>query len=461
MLACSLLAGCGSSGPSPAVVDARRLFQFGQYNEAIDALSDDDSAEAAYLKSVAMHRLKLPESAQPQIEAALEAEPDNPKYQAFHARLQLLAGDTTVAPKLIELFEKNPTSAAVALVAFYGYQGTRMEQLIGKQGEAAAKSHELGIEALKSAIILNSEIPEFQRELLALATKLKLGTEAQALADKLSEIAPDDPVIAKQRIAVLLQTGRMVTALEACEKLYKQQHQSEEVAMIYAIPLSTLPASADNDRKFREVVDRYPGNAEIVTKFAIFMTRTKRHDEAAKVLDRAIQRIKEPSVRQKLMYVAIDLPLEVGKADDAERSLERYRDSIDDPLLVNYFEGRLLYIRNKPLEAIDKLKLVFQTQQKTPGSNLGLAKEALKWMKLILTTQLGNRNLEQVQQAIKELEAATQSVVEERQQAAGSQTPDDEPSASDDNSEEPQAPPAAATAEPSSEKPQSSSEEPQ
>ena len=455
--ACLLvLAGCGGSGTSPAVLEARRLFQLGQLHEAIDALQDDDSAEASYLKSVAMHRLKLPESAKPQIEAALAADPENPKYQAFQLRLQLLAGDTSIAPKLIELYNQHPTSAAVCLIAFYGYQGTRMEQLIGKQTEAAAESHRLGIEALKSAIVLNVGIPEFQRELLGLATKLKLGKEAQALADKLKEVAPDDPTIARQRISALLQTGRMVTALEACEELYEQQNQSEAAAAIYAIPLSALPPSADHDRKFRDIVDRYPGNPEIVTKFAVYMTRAGRHEEAAKVIDRAIQRQVKPIVRQRLIHVAVDLPLEVGNAEQAERTLERYRDEMDDPLLVSYFEGRLLYIQHKPREALEKLKLVFETQQKTPGSNLGIAVEALKWMKLILTTQVGNRSLEEVQKAIQELEAATQSAIDEQSSISppGPKSAEDAAnapetdSATSTDSKTPAAPPGSGASEP-------------
>lgn len=416
LLVCLTVSGCTSSGPSPAVLEARRLCQLGKFHDAIDALKDDDSAEASYLKSVAMHRLKLPDSAKPQIEAAVAAHPENPKYQAFQLRLQLLGGETTVAPKIIELYKRHTTSAAVALMAFYGYEGTRMEQLIGKQKEAAAESHKLALDALKSAIVLNSEIPEFQRELLVLATKLKLGKEAQALADKLAEVAPDDPEITKQRIAVLLQTGRMVTALEACEKLYKQENQSEAAATVYAIPLSMLAPSTEHDRKFREIVDRYPANPEIATKFGVYMTRTGRHDAVAEVVNRAVAAQKKPSIRQKLIYVAIDLPLEVGQVEHTQRALDRYRDEIDDPLLISYFEGRILYLQNKPIQAIEKLKLVFEDQKKNPGSNLGLATEALKWMKLILTTQLGNRNLEQVEKAIDQLETATRRVGEELQQ---------------------------------------------
>jgi len=412
-----MLGGCGGSGPSPQVLEAHRLFQIGELHGAIDALHQDESAEASYLKSVALHRLKL--QAEVHIEAALEADPENPKYQAFQLRLQLLAGETSVASGLTELYQQHPTNAAVALLAFYGYEGQRVGQLAAKDEEAAAETRELGIEALSSAIVLNAEIPEFQRELLALSSKLKLGKAAESLAEKLREAAPDDATIARQYIATMLQARKINKALESTEKFYREQKKSEAAAEIYAIPLSMVQPTPETDHKFQELVERYPVNSELATKFAIYMTRGRRFADAAPVLDRAIAGQRDRGVRQQLIYVAVDLPLEGGDAEQAARSLARYRDAIQDPLLVAYFEGRLLFLAKRPMQAIQKLNSVIEMQKKTPGSNLSLAAESLKWMRMILRTQVGDKTLEDVQAAIRELEAES----EELQQDDPSSTP--------------------------------------
>jgi Tfp pilus assembly protein PilF len=418
------LSGCGAAGPSEAVLQARRLFQLGEEQQAIDALQADDSAEAAYLKALGMSRLKLRDAALEQIAVAIEREPENPKYRGFQMRLQLLSGDTTQAEQLIELHAEHGATPAVALFAFYAYEGQRLEHLNDKDQQAAATSRKQALGVLSSAIVLSAEIPEFQRELLALAVKLKLGKPAESLADKLHAAVPDDPIIARQRIATFLQTRNGKRALEAARELYERENRGESAAMVYSIPLSQLAPSSEAERIFRELVERYPLNAEIAAKFAIYLTRARRSVEADQVLGRAIDRQTDPKLKERLINIAVGLPLEAGDAQQAERSLDRYRDEIADPLLITYLEGRLLFLQGKPASALVKLKEVLKSQDAQVGSNLALSNDALKWIGTILSDKAGRRKLRSVSEAIDALgQTAGEVATEEQAEGALPQGP--------------------------------------
>ncbi len=386
------LLGCGESGPSEQVIEARRRFQRREVQEALDALGSETSTEGRYLKAVALHYLEMPDAARDQIKLALEVDPDNVKYRGLELRLRLPEGKLEVADELIRLHEQNPSSAAVALFAFWAHGAKRLSYESKKQTDQAKRSGQAALSALKASIALSAETPELQREQLELARAFRLEEATQSLVKKLREAAPDD--------VELLLASKTDAALADARKHYIEQNRSEKAAMVYANALATSNANALGDREFRDLVNRHALNTAIVSLYAVYLAKSNRLTESSDVLDAAIKKQTRKAGKLHLMRIAVYVPLERGDADLAEQQLTRYRAKIADPLLSSYFEGRILFLRKDYQGALDKLTRVVEAQKNVVGSSRKLATEALVWIKRVLADRAVANQLQKAADAV-------------------------------------------------------------
>jgi hypothetical protein len=388
--------------PSPRVVEARTLLQCAKFQQALDVLEPDPSAESRYLRAAALNALRLPQPAREQIDLALAREKRNIKYRGFKLRLDLYEGKKEAVEELIRLHEENRSSGALAFFAFYAHGAQRAVHLSQKQFKEALRSSEAALAAVIEAIALSAEIPEFQRELLEVAIALQLGAEAESLLVKLRAAAPHDPVLAKDRIEALLLAGRADAALTQAREFYLERND-EEAAMAYATALATAKANPERDFEFREIVSRYPANPALVSLEAVYLAKSKRLPLASQALAESIAKQTNPSTRQHLMRIAVYLPLEEGDAGWAESELNRYRVPIADRLLIAYFEGRILYLRKDYPAALARLNKVVEGQKELVDSHRALAREALTFIDRILADQAEAKRLGTASTAVKGL----------------------------------------------------------
>ena len=69
--------------------------------------------------------------------------------------------------------------------------------------------------------------------------------------------------------------------------------------------------------------------------------------KAFEMLDQAMKEQPDKAARQQLAFVSVSLPLEIDASDYAEERLRICRSEISDPLLIEYFEARILYLKDQ------------------------------------------------------------------------------------------------------------------
>lgn len=432
LLCCAaLISGCSEPPDSPAVIKARSLLQRNESQAALDALEGDASAEGHYLKSVALERLKLHETASHEIAAALELRPDNAKYQSFQARLELVQGDRKSGQKMIATYLEHPTSAMAALCAFYGYELERVRNLASKQAEETTNNGKEARKALATSARLCAEIPEFQRELLELTLRTGLPEEAESIAAKLLAVDPSDQQLIQKRLTALLLSKKSDQAFEIARENYVAQDRSERGAAMYSAVFTTLGANTTRDSQIEELCKRYPRNTDVQANTAIYYAKSDRLELAETRLSDAISQQNETAARQKLIQIAIDMPLELGNAQVAERTFEAHRAQIDDPLLLQYFEARLLHLQGKQAESLEKLTALIGALKAHGARGTPLSRETLLWMRKLIVGQTDQQKLSGAMKALDQLQETL-----DPQGAAESNTAPVQPAATEENPNE-------------------------
>ena len=397
----SLLAGCFGKSTRQEITDARRWLQIGKNQQALDALSEVPSAEAHYLRAVALDRLKRADAAKKEIDLALAEIPEDLRYQSFALRLKLYQGNIQTIKEADRLHQAHPSSAAVCLCQFYAQQGQTVLYVSQKDADKAKQSRADALDALKTSITLQEEIPEFHREMLSLALAFRLTDSVVSLVEKLYAAAPDDPNLIRDRINAYLLLGKVDRALTEAQTLYQMEQQSESSAAFYATVLARVHPDDQRLETFREIYERYPQNTEIVSKFAVFLVKAERLTEAISLLDQTIEKLTDRKQQQMLVYVTIDLPLEAGMPLIAENQLKKYGKShLAQNLLQTYFEGRIAYLKGNHEEALKKMADVIQAQKDERSGNRRLAQEALLWSRKILADRAVSLQLENAANAV-------------------------------------------------------------
>ena len=402
-LACCLLltlaTGCGSGKPTEAVVKARSLLPLGKPQEAIDALTDDKSAEGHYLKYVALTRLELADAAQAELEKAVQQDPGNEKYKVIQLTSKLQAGDKAAAEEILKLQKEHPSSASVALAAMTAYART---------GDLAG-----AMTAFKTSVALCDQVPEMLPQMLGVALRSQMGPEAQTVMAKLEKLAPDYPTLAAQRIAVMLITNRVDEALRLAREHYEKDKTSESAALIFARAISATPATPEYDKTMEEIARQYPRNPNLLQMHSTYLAKSGRLPQAVEFLNKAIAQV-PPDLRDMITHMSIVLPLEMKNAPLASAQIDRHRAAIRDPLYLGYYEGRLLQVRKDYAGAMAAYKRVVEAAKDDPQTKAMIAREALVWMRQIQLEQGRSQAIQKAadRMSVLELEEDTPSTAE-------------------------------------------------
>lgn len=420
----TLAAGCGSNKPSVHAELARRHLQLNRPQLAIEALAKDDSAEGHYLKSIALQSLGQKEAARDQIREALTIDSDEPKYQGYEAVLDLSAGKKDAARTLIELFQTRPSSAALAFFVTRAYVA---------QGDikGAISSFKLGLtlidevpefmfHALQYAVTteqseiakqllakLEQKAPqdeEFLRELLNVAVKAKLVEPAHHLLERITALSPQSTDLPDLRVKIELLLGRREAALVAAREAVKNSPDDLGTQLLLAEALLHADPKADRERELADLTAKHPEHPDFVRRYALYLVKAKRVPEAIGVINQGITRTKNPTAKAILLNQAIHLPIESGDAALAEKQLNQHRVAFSNPLVVEYFLGRILYLKGDNAGALEQFqKVVAATSASTSEADRTIAAECLAWQKRILSAQTANQQLKKAQEDLKKI----------------------------------------------------------
>lgn len=387
-----LLAGCGGDKSALAVKEARVLLPLGKPQEALDKLSEATSAEGLYLKAVALYNLQLNDAGREQVQKAVNADPNNPKYRAFQLRNQILTdkGKGTAADDLLKIYADNKSSSAICLFAATAF---------------GAKGNDRGaVEAFQTAVALSDEAPEFLPEMLIYALRIQLGQEAKTLLTKLEKLGPGDALLARQRIAVLILVNEHAAAIEAAAKLYDSENQSQDTAMLYARALTAAPATPERDKAVEAILKKFPHHDELLAMFTVYLAKSNRMYHAMNFINDAI--IKQPKGKdtRALVNVAVDLPLEAGDADLAEKQLELHKSALVPPSLFGFYQARVYYLKQDYEKAVAEFVQVLEAGRENDPIKRAIALRAELWLRQV---QFDQRVMERLRKATEDAKDST------------------------------------------------------
>lgn len=401
-----IVSGCGSDEALlEKAEEARRHLQLSQDEEALSVLSSVDGTSAPpefrYLKSLTLYRLGRTEAAGSEIALAVEAEPENPKYKGMQLLLRLMARDRDSMDQLLELNEKYAAVGAVAFFATYGFHAKADILHQANKPQSAEYHATRSRQTLDTAMTLRSSISEFHPDLFRMAMLQQRHQPALEILDGLLELDPKSSSLKTKKVKVLVLLKQSDEAARVASEIFAAGDKQEAQAEFYSSALSQANGSEERDDAFSDLLRQFGRNTTVVSKYAIYLARTNRLEEAERHLESSIKKQATAEGKEALAFVAITLPLEGKAADMAETRLRQYRPLLTDPLLIEYFEARILFLRKQHREAIRRmLKIVEMARRQGPSSHM-MAKEALVWVRNILADKLV------VQQMQKALEAAS------------------------------------------------------
>lgn len=397
-----IASGCGSDEALLEKAEvARKHLQLSQDEEALSVLSSVDGASAPpefrYLKSLTLYRLGRTEAAGSEIALAMEAAPENPKYKGMQLLLRLMARDRDSMDQLIELNEKYAAVGAVAFFATYGFHAKADILHQANKPKSADYHSSRSRQTLDTAMTLRDSIAEFHPDLFRMAMLQQRHQPALEILDGLLKLDPESSLLKTKKVKVLALLKQNDEAAQIAGEIFAGGDKQEDQAEFYATALSQANGSEKHDSEFSDLLRQFGRNTVVASKYAIYLARTNRLEDAERHLETSIDKQKSAEAKEALAFVAITLPLE-GKAPDmAETRLRQYRPLLTDPLLVEYFEARILYLRKQYREAIRRLLHIVEIARKQgPGSHM-MAKEALVWVRNILADKL---IVEQMQNAL-------------------------------------------------------------
>ncbi len=433
------------------IVEARRHLQLSSDQAALDSLSvtsdSDAPPEFRYLKALTLERLKRYEPANAEIRRAIAAAPDDPKYKGLELKLRMMARERSAVDQLIELNRDYASTAAVALFAAYGFKAKAI--LLREEGhpKSAEYHNQRKRQTLDTALTMAADIPELQPELLTFAIREEMPNEALALIDGLLKFDPESISLRSRKVRVLMALKRVDDAAELAEILYSQTDENLQGAEYFASVLSQTTENEHRDELFARMVDRFPRSTVVVSKYAVYLTRSGRLPAAQKQLEDAIARQTDKEERESLAFVSITMPLEVNAPEVAEEYLRKHRKYLQDDLLVDFFEARILYLRKQYGDAVRKMMhIVAESRHKEGGSRV-FATEALSWVRRILAEKVMTNQLDKAIDATGEssgprVKIATEEQLKNAEKKSKNEDPASEPAAAALSSkDEPKSPP--------------------
>ncbi len=389
-----LLAGCGNQDTLPQLDQARLHLQHADAQLALDALSSlthtTSSADVHYLRAVALMQLDKLAAARDEFDKARELG-DRPSIQAGRLKLRLFARDLSAAKELIDMELEYSADPAVRLACVYAYEAQAVRLLAIGRHEAAAAHRRRATRSLETAIALAAQIPEFHPELLEFAVEYDQADAGLILLRLMRQQAPEDVALERREIRLMIANGDHEQAIRRAHRLYLRNTADPAAAELYAATLATTTARASHDNAFRKLRIQFPGHIRLIAHHARYLAANHKLTSACQVLATALQSkamaTHNDLERWPLIQAAITLPLQAGATGLAEQQLNRYRGQIDDELLVIYYEGQLLHLRQDYDGAQQKMTEVLKGRVDRRGRRDPLVTEAVRWLGRIRRAQ--------------------------------------------------------------------------
>ena len=392
-----LLAGCGSQDTLPQLDQARLHLQHADAQLALDTLSSltqvansAASADVHYLRGVALMQLDQLAAARDELNKALELA-NRPRIQAGYLKLRLFARDLSAAKELIDMELEHPSNPAVRLACVYAYEAQAVRLLAIGRHEAAAAHRRRAARALENAIALADQIPEFHPELLDFAVEYDQPDAGLRLVRLMRQQSPEDVALERREIRLMIATGDQDQAIRRAHRLHLRDTNDPAAAELYAATLATAAARPSHDNAFRKLRIQFPGHISLIAHHARYLAANHKLTSACQVLATALQSKamakRNDLERWPLIQAAITLPLQAGATGLAEQQLNRYRGHIDDELLVIYYEGQLLHLRQDYNGARQKMTEVLKGRVDRRGRRDTLVTEAVRWLGRIRRAQ--------------------------------------------------------------------------
>jgi tetratricopeptide (TPR) repeat protein len=433
------------------IAEARQHLRLSSDKAALESLSvtsdSDAPPEFRYLKAITLERLKRYEPANAEIRRAITAAPDEPKYKGLELKFRMMARERSAVDQLIELNRDYASTAAVALFAAYGFKAKAI--LLREEGnpKSAEYHNQRKRQTLDTALTMAADIPEMHPELLTFAIREELPNEALALIDGLLKFDPESISLRSKKVRVLMALKSVDDAAELAEVLYAETDENLQGAEYFASVLSQTTENEHRDELFEKMVDRFPRSTLVVSKFAVYLTRSGRLPAAQKQLEDAIARQTDKEERESLAFVSITMPLEVNAPAVAEEYLRKHRKYLQNDLLVDFFEARILYLRKQYGEAVRKMMHIVAESKNQEGGSRVFATEALTWVRRILAEKVMTSQLDKVIKTTGEssgsrVKIATEEQLKEAEKKSKNKESSPEPApASLSSNDEPKSPP--------------------
>lgn len=389
LLLLAAMPGCGGERLSPAALAARNALRLARPQEALDKLSEasDSTPAGHFFRACALEQLEQLDASKAEIKLALDAAPNNPKYKGYSLRLKLFDGDESAIEPLLELYEKNPSSAAASLYAIYAFQAKHVRQRSEKKLRAARVQLSNAQAALTTALKLSGEIPEHHRELLGMAVWFEQPDDAITLVNAMLRDDPKNVELLRDRVKVLLMAKRPGETISAATALFKQLERTEVAAVEFANTLNRLPPSPVVMREYDSLREMFPANTAILLRHCWSLGKSGLSEDACEELAKAFQQQTDPRRRRTLAQSAVAIPLEAGDADIAAQQLKTYRKEIGDDQMVAYFEGQIAAIRKDYDASVSKMQDVVNIYRSDSNASPELARIALGHIQQVLTQQ--------------------------------------------------------------------------
>lgn len=385
------------------IAEARQHLQLSRDEVALETLSmtsdSDAPPEFRYLKALTLDRLQRYEPANAEIRRAIEAAPENPKYKGLELKFRMMARERSAVDQLIELNREYASTAAVALFAAYGFRAKAMLLQADGNPKSAEYHEQRKRQTFETAMTMSADIPELHPELLAFATREELAEEALRLIDGLLRLDPESISLRSRKVRVLVALKKVDVAAELAEVLYDETDRNRQGAEYLASVLAQTTENTHRDELFESLISRFPRSTVVVSKYAVYLTRSGRLPAAQKQIAEAINRQSDAGEREALAFVSITLPLEVNAPEVAEEYLRKNRRHLRDELLVDFFEARILYLRKQFGDAMRKMLHIVAESKKKEGSSRLFATEALTWVRRILAEKVMTEQFDRVVEA--------------------------------------------------------------
>lgn len=417
---CLILQGCGYSGQSAKVEEARRQLQLNRPQLTIDLLAKVDTAEAHYLRAIALQALEQGQAARDQIGEALALDSEDPKFNGYLNLLDLAQGRAEAATKLIDLYTVRPSSPGVAFFATRAF-------LFKRDMPGAMKAFKLGLSliddvpefmfnAMNHAANTNQgeavslligklekiapKDPEFIRSLLSTAIRARRVKDVERLLEVVAKLEPESPDLAELRIRAELMMGRNEAAVHAARQVLDERPNDEQLELMLAESLLQASPKPSHEKQLAELAQKHQDNPEFLAKYVLYLTQIKQLPKAIDLLNRTIDQTANPVVKSSLLQLAVGLPLESGDPVLAEKQVDRYQKEFTDPLMQEYFQARLQFLKNDLDGALARFRKVIEQAKENTTAHQALTAECVNWQHRILQQKTLNEKLGSLQEVV-------------------------------------------------------------